>query len=93
MTATRAYEVGLVNEVVPIEILDETVDAWVTDILRCAPLSVKAIKEAALNSDGFTLEEAFSQRYQWEDARMSSADAREGVLAFVEKRTPQWLGH
>jgi len=92
MTASRAYELGLVNEVVPVELLDERVDAWVTDILRCAPLSVKAIKEAALSSDAVTLEEAFLKRYVWEEIRSSSLDAREGIRAFIEKRTPKWLG-
>ena len=40
MTAQRAYELGLVNEVVPAAQLDACVDGWVEDILRCAPLAV-----------------------------------------------------
>ncbi|WP_280300383.1 enoyl-CoA hydratase-related protein [Nocardia abscessus] len=47
MTAARAAELGLVNEVVPAGDLDACTDAWVADILACAPLSVRAIKEAA----------------------------------------------
>ena len=45
--AQRAYEIGLVNEVVPLAKLDDAVAAWVADIVRCAPLSVRATKEAA----------------------------------------------
>ncbi|MDH6120434.1 enoyl-CoA-hydratase DpgD [Kitasatospora sp. GAS204B] len=90
MTAARAYELGLVNEVVPAEELDACVDAWVADILRCAPLSVRAIKQAAAAAATMPLEQAFRTRFPWEERRMHSEDAEEGPLAFVEKRTPQW---
>ena len=48
MTAPRAYELGLVNQVVPMERLDQTVEEWVSYILRCAPLAVRATKQAAM---------------------------------------------
>lgn len=90
--AARAYELGIVNEVVPLAKLDEAVDAWVRDILRCAPLSVRATKEAAMRGLDVTLEEAGRVRYEWEDRRRKSDDAVEGPRAFAEKRTPNWLG-
>ncbi|WP_320068920.1 enoyl-CoA-hydratase DpgD [Micromonospora sp. RTGN7] len=90
MTAQRAFELGLVNEVVPADELDACVDGWVADILRCAPLSVRAIKEAATKSVTMPLETAFSTRFHWEERRMHSRDAVEGPLAFVEKREPRW---
>jgi crotonobetainyl-CoA hydratase/dehydration protein DpgD len=92
LPAGRAYELGLVNEVVPADRLDEAVQGWVDDILRCAPLAVRAIKQAALASATLPLEQAFTARYPWEDRRMRSADAREGPLAFVHKRPPTWQG-
>ena len=92
MTATRAYALGLVNEVVPADELDDCVDAWVQDILRCAPLAVQAIKESALRSANLPLESAFAARYEREERRMHSRDSHEGPLAFVEKRIPQWTG-
>ncbi|MFJ4095574.1 enoyl-CoA-hydratase DpgD [Kitasatospora sp. NPDC089913] len=92
MTAARAYELGLVNEVVPAEDLDSCVDGWVEDVLRCAPLSVRAIKEAAAAARTMPLQEAFRTRFVWEERRMHSADAQEGPLAFVEKRPPRWTG-
>jgi dehydration protein DpgD len=92
MTATRAFELGLVNEVVPHGELDACVDGWVRDILRCAPLAVRAIKEAASMSATLPLEQAFAGQYAWEEARMESRDAREGPLAFAEKRSPEWWG-
>jgi crotonobetainyl-CoA hydratase/dehydration protein DpgD len=90
--AQRAYELGLVNEVVPLAKLDETVDSWVNDILRCAPLSVRASKEAAMQGLQMTLRDANNARYEWEMHRRSSEDAVEGPRAFAEKRAPNWTG-
>ncbi len=92
LPARQALEYGLVNDVVPAGRLDECVDAWVTDVLSCAPLSVRAIKEAAQTSATLPLERAFATRYVWEERRMHSADAVEGPRAFAEKRPPRWLG-
>lgn len=92
MSAMRAFELGLVNEVVPAERLDECVDGWVADLLRSAPLSVRAIKEAVATSATLSLEQAFATRYLWEERRMHSRDAQEGPRAFVEKRPPKWSG-
>jgi crotonobetainyl-CoA hydratase/dehydration protein DpgD len=92
MTAQRAYQLGLVNEVVPLERLNECVNGWVEDILACAPLAVRAAKEAALHAVTTPVEQAFATRYVWEEQRMNSKDAAEGPQAFTEKRTPHWLG-
>jgi dehydration protein DpgD len=90
--AQRAYELGLVNQVVPLAKLDEAVAEWVRDIVRCAPLSVRASKEAALRGLEMPLQEAAGARYEWEMRRRASADAVEGPRAFAEKRTPNWTG-
>ncbi|AWS44272.1 enoyl-CoA-hydratase DpgD [Streptosporangium sp. 'caverna'] len=92
LSAAQALEYGLVNEVVPGEELDACVDSWVADVLSCAPLSVRAVKEAAQTSAGLPLERAFATRYIWEERRMHSEDALEGPRAFAEKRPPRWLG-
>jgi crotonobetainyl-CoA hydratase/dehydration protein DpgD len=90
--APRAYELGIVNEVVPLDKIDAAVDAWVQDILRCAPMSVRASKEAAMVGLEMTLQDAGRGSYGWEDRRRKSEDAIEGPRAFAEKRTPNWLG-
>lgn len=90
LSARRAYELGLVNEIVAADDLDACVEEWVADILRCAPLSVRATKEAASRSAAMSLGAAFATRYPWEERRMRSRDAREGPIAFAEKREPRW---
>jgi dehydration protein DpgD len=92
MSSTRAYELGLVNEVVPLDELDVCVGRWIEDLLRSAPLALRAIKQASVASANMSLEEAFAARYQAEELRRVSEDCREGPLAFVEKRTPNWKG-
>jgi enoyl-CoA hydratase/carnithine racemase len=92
MSAARAYELGLVNQVVPAADLDATVDEWVRDILRCAPLAVRATKEVAMQGLDKPLPEAFAAEYPWEERRRASADALEGPRAFAEKREPRWQG-
>ena len=90
LDARRAYELGLVNEVASAAELDSCVERWVKDILRCAPLSVRAVKQVCLESIHLSLHDAFHARYEAEEARRKSDDCREGPLAFVEKRPPNW---
>jgi enoyl-CoA hydratase/carnithine racemase len=90
LSADEALSMGLVNEVVPAAELDACVDRWVADLLRCAPLSVRAIKESVMRSLHMPLEQAFQTRYHWEELRVRSADAAEGPRAFAEKREPRW---
>lgn len=92
ISASQALRLGLVNQVVPPGQLDECVAEWADDLVRSAPLAVRAIKEAALRSLDLTLEEAFTASYEWEARRMHSWDAVEGPRAFIEKRRPIWRG-
>ena len=92
MSAQRAYELGLVNEVVPRAELDACVQGWVDDILRCAPLAVRATKEAAMRGLDMPLHQAFETAYEAEERRAQSDDAQEGPKAFAEKRSPNWQG-
>ncbi len=92
MSARRAYELGLVNEVVPFEQLDSAVQSWADDLLRCAPLAVRATKQCILQGLNHPLAEAMQQDYEWELKRQQSEDALEGPRAFAEKREPDWQG-
>jgi dehydration protein DpgD len=90
--ASQALQMGLVNQVVPPGELDDCVAEWTDDLVRSAPLAVRAIKEAVLRSLDLTLEEAFTAFYKWETRRMRSRDTVEGPKAFIEKRRPIWDG-
>jgi crotonobetainyl-CoA hydratase len=92
-TAQRALELGLVNRVVPREKLMEAAFELAEQIAANAPLSVQASKQAALGIDAGTIK---AEATDWERSRrlsgmvMKSEDAREGPLAFAQKRAPQW---
>ena len=63
MTAQEAHRWGIVNEVVPLADLMPTVEKWANDILECAPLSVRASKQAALMGLGQPLDIALHLNY------------------------------
>ncbi|HEX9327350.1 MAG TPA: enoyl-CoA hydratase-related protein, partial [Reyranella sp.] len=88
----EALRLGLVNEVVPQADLDTTVERWLTDVLACAPLSVKAIKQMVRSGAGLSAREAQQLRLPALVAALQSTDQDEGVQAFIEKRPPQWQG-
>ena len=89
--AKRAYDVGLINRVVPADQLMPTAMEVAETICKNGPLAVKTAKEIAVRSlgleAGFVLERSLSQKV------MRSEDAKEGPKAFMEKRPPEFTGH
>jgi enoyl-CoA hydratase/carnithine racemase len=92
MTSERAYELGLVNAVVAPADLDTEVERWASDIIACAPLAVRAIKQCVMQGLGRSLPAALQIDYPLEAARRLSADSIEGPRAFAQKRQPVWTG-
>ncbi len=92
MTAQQAHQLGIVNEVVPPADLMATAERWAREILECAPLAVRATKEASLKGLTLSVEEAVGKTFPEMVTMMKSEDFVEGPRAFSEKRKPQWKG-
>jgi crotonobetainyl-CoA hydratase len=88
--AADAARYGLVNEVVEPSALDACVDGWVSDILACAPLSLRAIKQMVRAGEKLAALEAQKLRVPALVDALASEDQDEGVRAFREKRAPRW---
>ena len=91
ITASRAYEIGLVNTVVaPADVLP-TALALAERIAANGPLALTATKELVrLSVSDPSL--ASERLDHWRATVFGSDDAKEGALAFVEKRQPVWQG-
>src|SRR5437867_1627923 len=90
MTAQEAHRLGVVNEVVPLAELMPTAMKWANEILECAPLSIRASKQAALMGLGHPLDIALKLNYTEAERMWRSEDTVEGPRAFAEKRKPNW---
>ena len=88
----EALQMNLVHEVVPHEKLMSAAEAWAAKVLANAPLSVRAIKEGAVRTIGMSINESLKIGRKLCDDIYASEDAREGLLAFKEKRAPNWKG-
>ena len=92
ISAQRAYEVGLVNQVVPDGELRPATQALAERIAANAPLSVMAAKQTVYLAMQQGLGEAFDQADRLCEPAYLSADAQEGPAAFRAKRPPVWTG-
>jgi enoyl-CoA hydratase/carnithine racemase len=92
LTAARAYQVGLVNRVVPDADLHAEAQALAERIAGNAPLSVRAAKKTAYLSARVGITEAFDEADRIWEPVYTSHDAQEGPAAFRDKRTPVWTG-
>ena len=90
--ASRALELGLLNEIVPEAELADRALAWAARITANAPLAVQATKESVLRGLAVDQREAFKIESELAGKVFSSEDAKEGPKAFAEKRDPVWKG-
>lgn len=90
--AREAYRIGLVNKVVPLKELMLTAEAMAERINQNGPLAVRTVKEAAYRGYNQPLEQGLKFELLLSDYIQSTEDAREGPLAFSEKRKPQYKG-
>jgi crotonobetainyl-CoA hydratase len=90
--AAEGFRLGFVNEVVPRAELMAAARRWAGWILECAPLSVRATKQAAMQGLEHGLAAAMGARYDGLATMIKSHDFVEGPRAFAEKRRPEWKG-
>jgi enoyl-CoA hydratase len=92
ITATRAYEIGLVNRLAePADLMDAAL-ALAGEILAGAPLSVRAARDTVMLSTEMGRSAALAAARHASEYCYRSADAQEGPRAFAEKRAPNWTG-
>jgi enoyl-CoA hydratase len=90
--ASRAYQLGLVNRVVPgAEVLDAAI-ALAERIAQNAPLAVRTSKRVMKQATELSEEESWKVNDEAFGMIGRSSDALEGAIAFAEKRTPNWQG-
>jgi 1,4-dihydroxy-2-naphthoyl-CoA synthase len=80
---------GLVNRVVPLAGLREEVRAWADEMLSKSPTALRILKHS-FNADSESIAGIGSMSFDTLDLFVATDEAREGVAAFREKRTPDF---
>lgn len=95
VSADEGLRLGFVNEVVPSGELRAAAARWAQQILKCAPLAIRASKETVMRGlDEPSLAESLRRQHSYTGyiAWRHAEDTREGPRAFAEKRAPHWRG-
>ena len=92
LSAEEALRYGLVNRVAPVEIYLENAIQLANEIAARAPLAIRFAKEAVNNAFETFLTDGISDERRSFYFLFSTEDQKEGMQAFVEKRSPEWKG-
>jgi enoyl-CoA hydratase/carnithine racemase len=92
ITAQRAYDLGLVNRVVPADGLDAAVEEYVQAVLAASPLTIRLGKSAFYEQLALDEAAAYEQATAVMTDNATRRDAQEGMQAFLHKRRPVWTG-
>ncbi len=92
LSAYEAEQAGLVNRVVPVEVLADEAMALAQEIASKPPISVRLAKRAVLEAFETPLEAGLEYERRSFGMTFATEDAREGMRAFLEKRAPEYHG-
>lgn len=88
--AYRAREIGLVNQVVPADKLDAAIDTLLGKLRGASPVAVRRMKQAISAMEMMNFHEAIAFAEGQIMLTAQTADAKEGLASFTEKRKPRW---
>ncbi|MFU8765709.1 MAG: crotonase/enoyl-CoA hydratase family protein [Haliea sp.] len=92
ISAQRAYDLGLINQVVPSGTALQAAKELAKKIAANGPLAVAASKQVVDRAQDWSNDEMFAKQSVIVQPIFTSEDAIEGATAFAEKRAPQWKG-
>ncbi len=92
LPAVRAHELGMVNVLAEHETVRNTAIMLAEKITANGPLAVAATKRIITESRGWSPTEMFAEQLKIAMPVFGSKDAKEGAIAFAEKRPPRWTG-
>ena len=88
--AEEAVRMGLINQAVPTETLDETVAKLASTLANKPPTAVKMGLQAYQEQETLAFEDALNMLQERLMEVIGTEDAQEGILAFLQKRDPKW---
>jgi len=89
----EAAEMGLANRSVAAEELESVVDRTIDELRQLSPAALAHAKKAIYAWDAIHFDKGLARAEKiYLDELASTADAREGIIAFLDKRTPKWTG-
>ena len=91
-TANEAKDMGLINRAVPSKQLDEEVAALAQTIASKPPMAIRLGLQAYHQQEQQSFEDALPFLSEQLMAVLGTEDAQEGIMAFLQKREPQWTG-
>ncbi len=93
ITGREAAEIGLVTRAVGEKQLDSAVQTATAQLLRLSPAALRVAKKASYAWDAMHFDKGLARAEKvYFDDLMKTADAHEGIRAFLEKRSPKWTG-